>query len=699
MNTSIHRLIVGSLLLAAFALSSCQSDSTSTADRFSVSSPDARIQVETWLSETGRPAYRVQFADQALIDTSFLGFEFRGAAPLREGFRILTSESRTIDETWPMPWGEYSEVRNHANELRLSLADSLDRRMDLVFRVFDDGLGFRYEFPEQEGMDSVFITAELTEFALTSDPTCWWIPGDWDIYEHIYNETAFSAIDALSKRDHPNLAQTYIPENAVNTPITMKTTDGVYLSIHEAALYDYAGMTLRVNKEDQRFESALVAWADGDLVKQAAPFQSPWRTIQIADRAGDLIESTLILNLNEPNKLENTDWIKPMKYAGIWWEMHLGASTWELASGRHGATTENAKRYIDFCATNDIEGLLIEGWNTGWERWIGFEDREGVFDFVTPYEDYDIEEVVRYGKEKGVDIIMHHETSAAPRTYEQQLDTAFALMQRLGMHAVKTGYVGPIIPKGERHHGQWMVRHYQKVVERAADYQVAIDAHEPIKATGIRRTWPNFMTREGLRGQEFNAWSNEGGNPVDHLPTVAFTRMLAGPIDYTPGVFNLTMTPYRPDNRVKHTLAHELALYIVIYSPLQMVSDLPQHLEGQPGMQFVRDVAVDWSDTKVLNGEPSDFVTIARKERDGARWFLGSITNEEARTLNVALDFLDEGVTYELTRYEDGPGADWETNPGALTIETEQVTASDELTLDLVPGGGAAMLFVPVDSE
>lgn len=693
-----------SLLVLSFCIACGPSDSAPTQDdgNNTLIAPGGKLQLAFEVNDAGVASYSLSQGDKVIIPASGLGFTFDGAPDLKANWQIQDVEKTSFDETWEQPWGEQRLVRNRYSEMKIELMEAVDpkRKFSLTFRLYDDGLGFRYHFPQQEAMDEVMITDELTEFALTGDPHCWWIPGDWDIYEHIYNQTRFSEIDATSKRDHPNLAQTFIPENAVNTPVTLKTEDGFYLSFHEANLTDYAGMTLRVNKDSNRFESALVAWGDGIKVKQKAPFSTPWRTIQVAERGGDLIESNLIINLNEPNKLEgDLSWIEPMKYAGIWWEMHLDKGTWDLASGRHSATTENAKRYIDFCAENGIRGLLIEGWNTGWERWIGFPDREGVFDFVTPYEDYDIREVVRYGKEKGVDIVMHHETSAAPRTYEQQLDTAYALMQELGIHAVKTGYVGPIIPEGERHHGQWMVRHYRKVLETAANYQVAIDAHEPIKATGIRRTYPNMMSREGLRGQEFNAWSAEGGNPTDHLAVVAFTRMLAGPIDYTPGIFNLTMEPYKPDNQVKHTLAHELALYVVIYSPLQMMADLPEHANGQPGMQWVRDVAVDWEQTKVLNGEPGDYVTIARQERGGDRWFIGAITDEDARSLTLNLDFLTSGQTYRMVVYQDGEVAHWKENPTALEIEERQVKGGDLVDVQLAPGGGVAMMLEPLAVE
>ncbi|HQU60151.1 MAG TPA: glycoside hydrolase family 97 catalytic domain-containing protein, partial [Saprospiraceae bacterium] len=428
-------------------------------------------------------------------------------------------------------------------------------------------------------------------------------------------------------------------------------------------------------------------------------FHTPWRTLQISENAGGLIESRLIVNLNEPNQLGDVSWFKPTKYVGIWWEMHLDKSTWDMASGRHGATTENAKRFIDFAADNNIGGLLVEGWNTGWEHWRDPGSREGVFDFVTPYPDYDLQEVVRYAKEKGVEIIMHHETSAAPRTYEAQLDTAFALMKKLGIHSVKTGYVGKIIPEGEYHHGQWMVNHYQKVLETAARYEVAVDAHEPIKDTGIRRTWPNFISREGLRGQEFNAWSADGGNPPEHLPIIAFTRMLAGPIDFTPGIFNIKLDPYKPNNQVNTTLAQQLALYVVIYSPVQMAADLPEFYEGNPAMQFIRDVGVDWETSKVLNGEVGDFVTIARQERGADKWFLGSITDENARTLPVKLDFLSAGKKYTATLYADGPTAHWNDNPINFTIQKFLVDSSTEMELRLAPGGGAAISLIPATEE
>lgn len=664
-------------------------------EAYSTNSPQGKVGIAVWLNQDGVPAYKVTYNNQTAIDTSLLGgFDLRNAPPMHAGWKVEKEETRTFSETWQPVWGDVKEVQNNYNELKLYLKEQNppNRLMNVVFRVYDDGLGFRYEVPEQPGLDSVIIMDENTEFKLTGNHMTWWQPGDWDIYEHLYNTTRFEDIDAIAKRNHPNLAQTYIPENAVNTPVTQKTDQGLYLSFHEAALYNYSDMTLKVDKPGMKWVSELVGSPDSSKVKTKAPFTTPWRTIQLAEKAGDLVASHLIVNLNEPNKLTDVSWIKPTKYVGIWWEMHLGKSSWDMASGKHGATTANAKRYIDFAAANNIHAMLVEGWNTGWEHWIGFEDREGVFDFVTPYPDYDIDEVVRYGKEKDVALIVHHETSAAPRTYEQQLDTAYALCKRLGVHAIKTGYVGKIIPKGQYHHGQWMVNHYQKVLETAAKYQIMVDAHEPIKDTGIRRTWPNFMSREGLRGQEFNAWSIDM-NPPEHLPIVVFTRMLGGPIDYTPGIFNIKLKPWKEKNQVNHTLAKELALYVVIFSPVQMVADLPENYEGKPAMQFIRDVVTDWDDTKVINGEVGDYVTIARKAKGKDEWFLGSITDENPREYPVKLDFLTPGATYKAQIYADAPDAHWDKNPTAIVINEQTVTSDSTLVLKLAPGGGEAVRF------
>ena len=669
---------------------------TKTNSQMIIQSPDGKIEVKLDLKNNQLPKYAVTYKGDTVIKPSSMGFEFLNQ-PEMSGFRVVDTRMKSVNKKWTMPWGEQKEVVNHYQEMLVSLQEIKKPKhsMNIRFRVFDEGIGFRYEFPEQPGRDSLEISAENTEFCLTGDHRVWWIPGDWDIYEHLYNETLFSEIDALQFAQHESLAQTYIPYNAVNTPVTMRTTSGLHLSFHEAALTNYPGMTLRVDTENLTMRSELVGSERTEYkAKVSLPFETPWRTIQIAPDATDLIASKMILNLNEPNKLGDVSYVKPMKYAGIWWEMHLDKSTWDLASGRHGATTENAKRYIDFAAENNLGGILVEGWNTGWEKWIGVDNREGIFDFVTPYPDYDINEVVRYAKSKGVEIIMHHETSAAVTTYEQQLDTAYRFMESLGLHAVKTGYVGTIIPKGEYHHGQYMVQHYRKVLETAAHHKVAVNAHEPIKATGIRRTYPNAISREGLRGQEFNAWSSDGGNPPSHLPTVAFTRMLAGPIDFTPGAFNIKLDPYKPDNQVSTTLAQQLALYVVIYSPVQMACDLPEHYDGRPAFQFIRDVGVDWQQTEVLNGEVGEYVTIARKEKETGNWFLGSITDEHAREFALPLNFLDKDVTYEATLYKDAPDAHWDDNPESINIETHTLQATDTLNVQLAPGGGLAVSFM-----
>jgi len=665
---------------------------------FTVFSPSSKVKLNFALNGVNQPSYCVYFNNKPVIKPSTIGFDFKDMESLGKGMRIDSIQTCEFNEKWEMPWGEQRYVTNHYNELKVFLCESknLKRRLAIVFRVFDDGVGFRYEFPEQENMKDVVITDENTQFNLTGNHMCWWQPGDWDIYEHLYKTTRFNKIDAVNSKSKNELAQTYIPENAVNTPVTMKTDDGIYLSFHEAAVENYAGITLKVDTINLAMQSELVGNDSGIKVVTKTPFNSPWRTIQIGEKAGDLIESKLILNLNEPNKLGDVSWFKPTKYVGIWWEMHLGKASWDMASGKHGATTANAKRYIDFAAKNGIGAILVEGWNTGWEHWIGFEDREGVFDFVTPYKDYNLKEVVDYGRKKGVDLIMHHETSSAVTTYDQQLDTAFALMSSLGLHTVKTGYVGKIIPKGEYHHGQWMVNHYRRVLETAAKYKVAVNVHEPFMATGERRTYPNFISQEGFRGQEFNAWSTDGGNPAEHLTIIPYTCLLAGPMDYTPGIFNIKLKPYKPNNQVNNTLAQQLALYVVIYSPIQMAADLPENYEGHPAFQFIRDVAVDWDQTKVLNGEVGDYITVARQERGTDRWFIGSITDENARDLTVKLDFLEKGKKYQATMYVDAPDAHWNDNPTAYEIKKLDVDSNSELQLKLAPGGGAAISILPL---
>ena len=621
----------------------------------------------------------------------------KDAGPLNQNLTVTGVEHKSFDETWTLPWGEVERIRNHYNELRLSLEEATEahREMIVVFRVYDDGLGFRYEVPEQDNLSDFEIMDEETEFALAGDHRAWWIPAYGDQrYEYLYTESSISGI----YRDKS--------VRAVHTPLTMETADGLFLSIHEAALTDYASMTLVV-AEDNTLLCDLVPWSNGVKVKAHTPHQTPWRTIQIAENAGDLITSYLILNLNEPNQLGDVSWVAPGKYVGIWWGMHIGKYTW--GSGpRHGATTENAKRTIDFAAKHGLSGVLVEGWNVGWDGdWTRYAYR---FNFTTPYDDFDIQEVSAYAAAKGVKLIGHHETGAAVTNYERQMEEAFAYYRDLGIDTVKTGYVGygqGIERRDEQrrlvglewHHGQYMVNHYRKVVETAARYHIMLDVHEPIKDTGIRRTYPNMMTREGARGQEYNAWSGDGGNPPEHTTILPFTRMLAGPFDFTPGIFDLLFDEYRPHNRVNTTLAKQLALYVVIYSPLHMAADLPENYEGHPAFQFIVDVPVDWQDTQVLHAQIGDYVTIARQDRNSEDWYVGSITDERGRTLEAPLSFLEPDRPYVAEIYADAADADWEGNPLAIDITETLVDHITALKLRLAPGGGQAIRLRPATED
>jgi alpha-glucosidase len=663
------------------------------ADSLRVTSPDGKIEIRFGLVE-GVPYYEVSRAAVGVILPSKLGFTFLGDAPLNAGLQIVSSEESSFDETWTQPWGEVKQIRDQHNELRVQLSETgaEPREMIIVFRAFDDGVGFRYELPEQPHLDEFQITDEQTEFALNGDHQTWSIPAfQPDRYEYLYRNKPLSQ---LGRGDY------------VHTPFTMQTADGLYLSIHEAALMHYSAMTLKP-EGNLVLKAALVPWSDEVLVKGQTPLKTPWRTIQIADNAGELITSYLILNLNEPNALGDVSWVKPAKYIGIWWGMHIGKWTW--GSGpKHGATTENTKAYLDFAAEYAFAGVLVEGWNLGWDGdWTAHGDE---FDFTRPYPDYDLEELAAYARSLGVKIIGHNETAAAIANYESQMEEAFALYQSLGIDTIKTGYVGwgqgvkrfdeqGKLAGMEWHHGQYMVEHYQRVIETAARYHIMINAHEPIKDTGLRRTYPNFLSREGARGQEYNAWDGAGGNPPDHVTILPFTRLLSGPMDYTPGVLALTFPEYRSNNRVNHTLAKELALYVVIYSPLQMAADLIENYEGNPAFQFILDVPVDWEETRVLHAQIGDFITTVRQERDGEAWFLGSITDENSRTLEASLDFLTPGVTYVAQIYSDGAGADWQSNPYPLDINQYLVDSTTSVTLKLAPGGGQAIRFYPASAD
>ena len=660
------------------------------AQTFTVTSPDGANEVAFTLRD-GVPYYTVARFGRPLVTPSRMGFVLKDAPPLDRNFTVAASAETSFDETWTQPWGEKKDIRNHYRELRIDLEtrDEAPRRMAVVFRVFDDGVGFRYEWPEQPNLDAFEIMDEVTEFTLAGDPDAWWIPAfRRNRYEYRYTKSPTTAIDT------------------VHTPVTFETADGLFMSLHEAALTDFASMTLR-RTGGTTLKADLVPWSDGVKVKARTPHVSPWRTLQIADDAGGLITSYLILNLNEPNKLGDVSWVKPGKYVGIWWEMHLGLKTW--ASGpKHGATTERAKQYIDFAARHGFDGVLVEGWNVGWDGdWTKNGDK---FRFTTPYPDFDIEALSRYAAERGVSLIGHHETGAGVENYERQMEDAFAYYEKLGVHAVKTGYVGwgntSIFrtgadgkKHGEWHHGQYMVRHYRKVVETAARHHLMLDVHEPIKDTGIRRTYPNMMTREGARGQEYNATWGDGNTPA-YTAILPFTRLLAGPFDFTPGIFHLEDDGTEPMNKVPTTLAKQLALYVVLFSPLQMAADLPENYEEHPdAFRFIEDVPTDWEDTRVLHARIGDYVTIVRKERGGEDWFLGSLTDEWGRVLRAPLSFLDPGRKYVAEIYRDGPKADWRTNRMDIEITKALVDQATVFTLRLAPGGGQAVRFRPATDE
>ncbi len=671
---------------------------------FSLSSPDETLHVEVSLPE-GHPHYRVVADEDPLIAPSSLGITLDGAPDLRDGFAVVEYDTRTVDTTWTPVWGTDDSVRNHFREctLRLEETNSPARRVTLVFRAYNDGIAFRYRWPEQPHLDALRIASEDTHFRFCEDNTSWWIPDDYDGYEWRYSETSLSAIvdeaAAISYNSYLEEEDTDVPlrptskedrPGAVNTPITMRTPDGThYLSVHEAALTDYAGMTLRADPEaPTTLRSVLVPWPDGLKVKADLPHRSPWRTIQVADTPGDLVESHLIENLNEPSKIEDPSWIEPMTYIGIWWGMHLGSYTWGR-TGTHGATTERAQQYIDFAAEHDIDAVLVEGWNEGWESWRG----DDAFDFTTAYPDFDLEAVVEYGAEQDVALIGHHETGGDVPSYEEQMEEAFALYDELGVPAVKTGYAGMIRPEGIHHHSQPMVNHYREVVKLAAEHEITIDAHEPIKPTGIRRTWPNMMTREGVRGMEYNAWSE--GNPPSHTLTLPFTRMLAGPLDFTPGIFNLTPEAVQPEHRVRSTLAKQIALMVILYSPLQMAADLIEHYEGHAAAEFLAHLPTDWAESRILNAQIGNYLTIARRAADEEAWYVGTATNEEARTLDVPLRFLPANRDYVAHVYEDTAAADYLDNPHDYSIRRGLVTSADTISAQLGRSGGQALRLAP----
>jgi len=641
-------------------------------------SPDQNIQVRFKL-EQGQAYYQVIFQREVVIDWSGLGFKCKDQVPIKQNLTLISNDTEIIKQNWEPVWGQTNQIINHYRKWCINLQEKdSGRKIDLVFRIYNDGVAFRYLLLYWNKGETINITSEDTEFRLSNIDKCWWIPADYDSYEFLYRTTPLKAVDAA------------------NTPITMKTKNGLYVSLHEADLTNYAGMTLVQKNKSGFFRSELVPWPDGIKVKATLPLQTPWRTILIGTKPGELVESNMILNLNRPNKIANTDWIKPQKYVGIWWGQHIGKYTWSSGPG-HGATTENAKKYIDFASkafSSDSQsvGLLVEGWNFGWDGdWTKNGDK---FSFTQAYPDFDLEEVTAYCRKNNVAYIMHNETGGDILNYESQLETAFDYYQKLGVQAIKTGYVamtGIKNPAGHHHHGQYMVNHYRKVVKLAAQHEIMLDVHEPIKPTGVSRTWPNMMTREGVRGMEYNAWST--GNPPEHTTILPFTRGLAGPIDYTPGIFDILFDEYRQEFRVYTTLAKQLALYVILYSPLQMAADLIENYADQPGFRFIKEVPVNWDDTKVITSAIGDYVIIARSA--GQDWFLGGITDEYPRKIEIPLDFLSDNA-YQAKIYCDAINTGLYENPTGLEIGTYKLNNSDLLLAALSTSGGLAIRFSPL---
>ncbi len=680
-----------------------------------VSSSMGKVTLLLKLDRKDRAEYALDYGGRNVVLPSRLGFRLNDSIQLDDDFEVLKIDSLVKDETWTPVWGEVSRIRNNYRQIAVHMQQKRSGLLlNVIFRIFEDGIGFRYEFPVQPKLKYFTVSDELTEFNLTGDHKTFWIPGDYDSNEYLYTTSKLSEVDAwkfpaLSYGDpNKNIPDQY----AVQTPLMMKTAEGLYINIHEASLVNYSSMQLHVDRGQHKLISSLVPDAYGNKAFMRAPAQTPWRTIMVSDRAADILSSKMILNLNEPSTITNTSWIKPMKFIGIWWEMQTGKGGWNYAdnldvrdatgklipNNHHSANTANVKRYIDFASANGIKGLLVEGWNTGWEEWYG-NWYGSHFDFVTPYPDFNVKEISQYAKQKGVQMIMHNETSGDAGTYDSHMDTAFRFMNRYGYTSVKTGYVGSIIPRGEHHDGQWMINHYNHAAEKAARYKIMIDMHEPVRPTGLHRTYPNWIACEAGRGNEWNAFSD--GNPPEHETIMPFTRMIGGPMDYTPGIFKLrNYAKDAPGRQMHTTLAKQLALYVTMYSPLQMAADLPENY--QPHMdafRFIQDVAVDWDDTQVLEAEPGDYITIARKEKGKANWFAGAITDENSRVSNMPLSFLDKGKKYVATIYRDADDADWKSNPEAYRIEQFIVSDATVLKINLAPGGGAAVSIMPATAQ
>ena len=667
------------------------------------------------LGPTGLPSYAVTYGSKAVLAPSRLGISFADGRGFEGPLVVVGSETKDVDETWQPVWGEVKNIRNHYQQLTMHLRQpaATGRLLDVVFRVFADGVGFRYEFPAQANLAYFTVQDEHTAFNLPGDHKAFWIPGDYDSNEYAYTTSRLSAVNTTPIE----AIQLKAAPTRVQTPLMLKSDDGLYVNIHEAALVNYPALLLNVDTQTHCLTSQLVPDASGTGAKAylQAPEHTPWRTIVVSDKAADVLASKLILNLNEPSKLPDTNWIQPQKFVGVWWEMHVNRASWNYAdttnlklagtdwaqlkpNGHHGANTANVKRYIDFAAQHHIPGVLVEGWNVGWEDWAN-NWKEEVFDFVTPYPDFDVQQLQQYASGKGVKLIMHHETSGSVTNYERRQDAAYRFMKQHGYDALKTGYVGRIIPRGEHHDGQWMVNHFNRTAQLTAENRIMVDMHESVRPTGLHRTYPNWMANEAARGNEFNAWSS--GNPPEHETILPFTRLMGGPMDYTPGTFQIQLESWNParnkGRQVHTTLAKQLALYVTLYSPLQMAADLPeaynQHLDA---FQFIEDVAVDWDDTRILAAEPGDYLTTARKAKGKDEWYLGAITDEQPRTQTLKLDFLTPGQRYEAILYADAKDADWQKNPMAYRITKRVVGSKSVLTLRLAPGGGAAVSFKPL---
>ncbi len=685
------------LFCAVFILFS-YSLSGNAQEKIQISSPNGTISLRISTSLKGSIFYALKYTNKTVIEASSLGFELKKPALKLTNFKIIGVDSNAVNNTWKPVLGEVALIKNAYKELVIHLKskDKSGILMNVVFRVFDDGLGFRYEFVEKGGLSHFIVKDELTQFNLAGNHKTFWIPGDYDTNEYLYNTTKLSEIDALdaAKKETDIALQTVIDKNTVQSPLMMKTNNGLYINIHEAALINYPAMHLSLDKTTFTFTSHLVPDAEGNKAYLQSPFKTPWRTVIVSDKATEILSSKLILNLNEPSKIADVSWIKPQKFIGMWWEMHVGKATWDKASGKHGAHTANVKTYIDFAAKHGFDGVLVEGWNTGWEDWFG-NWKEDVFDFTTPYSDYNLDSLSAYAKEKGVKIIMHHETSGSATNYERHIDAAYKLMNTHEMNTVKTGYVGRIIPRGEHHDSQWMVNHYERVAAKAAQHKIMIEAHEPVHPTGLHRTYPNWLANEAARGNEFNNAPHLGLVP-EHETILPFTRLMGGPMDYTPGFFHFQLNQYDATRTtsVKTTLAKQLALYVTMYSPLQMAGDFPENFEKHlDAFQFIKDVGLDWEETKIIEAEPGDYITIARHAKGTQNWFLGAITDENARKSKINLDFLQKNKLYEVTIYKDGPKANYRTNPAEYVIEKRNLRSTDMLEINLAPGGGCAISF------